>query len=390
MILPPAVILAAGESSRFWPLSTHGHKSLHRLCGKAIIEHTVESLVTAGITELVIVQSPISRHEIFPHRTIEDQLGDGSRYGATIRYVEQPEPLGQRDAILRAATTGLEGDFLIINPENLNAGELARELVEAKGDAAGAVAAQRRDDTWLFGVFSETDGKLDGLVEKPPRGEEPSQLCNMSVQLLGQDYLALLKNEPPDRPAANLSALLRLAGSAEVRIHVTDLPFFPLKYPWNLFAMAGHLKPVDGPYLDPAARVDDAVTVDADCVIEADAVVTGPAVLTASLVGAGSRVDGTDLPHSILGADVRIGPEAVIGHQAGAGQTVRSEVKGDAVDSGQRDLGVVVGQGARIDRGTHIAAGTMIGAYAHVGSGRPTSGTVADRGVSGVEPGVSK
>jgi len=52
-----AVILAAGESSRFWPLNQK-HKSLFKIMGRPLIWYTIESLKKAGIKDIIIVQGP--------------------------------------------------------------------------------------------------------------------------------------------------------------------------------------------------------------------------------------------------------------------------------------------------------------------------------------------
>jgi len=60
-----AVILAAGQSSRFWPLNKR-HKSLIKIMGKPLICYTIESLKKLKIKEILIVQSP--------KREIEEEL----------------------------------------------------------------------------------------------------------------------------------------------------------------------------------------------------------------------------------------------------------------------------------------------------------------------------
>ena len=50
-----AVILAAGESSRFWPLNQR-HKGLLKIMGRSLIWHTIEGLKRVGTNDLVIIQ----------------------------------------------------------------------------------------------------------------------------------------------------------------------------------------------------------------------------------------------------------------------------------------------------------------------------------------------
>lgn len=368
--LPTAVLLAAGESSRFWPLSTHGHKALHRLCGKAIIEHTVESLVGAGVTDIVIVQSPKVEAA---HRSIQDQLGDGSAYGATIRYVMQPEPLGQGDALLRAASL-LEGDFFVIQPENINAGDLIVNLMKADGNV---ITLQEKDETWLFGVCAVEGDRVTGIIEKPETGTEPSKLCNMWVAKLTPEYLTALEALPVD-PISSVTALGTLAKAGHLGYVISDHPFFPLKYPWHLFAMADHLKPTGKPYIGQNVSLADSATVSEDSVLEND-VLIGPNVsVTRSLVGAGSKVE-SPIVDTILGAAVIIKPKATIGHRPLRGGHVMVDVKGDRIDTDLAELGIVAGHGSTIERDATLSAGVMIGSESTVEKGLNVDKNIPDR-----------
>lgn len=376
MSLPPAVILAAGESSRFWPLSTHGHKSLHRLAGKAIIEYTVESLAQAGIDRIIVVQSPIARAAHFPHRTIADQLGDGSSFGATIQYIDQPEAVGQGDAVLRAARL-LDGEFLVVQPENINAGEIVTELLKQPGDA---IAVHEREDTWLFGVAAVDGDRLAGFVEKPEAGKEPSRYCNMGVWKLTPDYVETLKDVPAD-PLSNITALLARASRGEVGYVVTKHPFFPLKYPWHLFAMAQYLTK-GKPYLGENVEVADSASVGRGCVVEADAIIGPNVTLKECLIGAGSRIDSW-LAQTIVGADVLVEPDTVIEHTALEGGRISVDVKGHQVVAELSKLGAAIGQGSVLKSGARVAPGVLIGAEATVTAGRPVTTNVPDRATVG-------
>ena len=373
-VRPPVLILAAGESSRFWPLSTHGHKCLHRLLDRAIIEHTVRSLAAAGVDDIVIVQSPIARAAHFPHRTIADQLGDGSSLGVRLRYVEQSEPHGQGDAILQAATL-LGDEFCVVQPENINAGDIVGELLAGRpAGVAGAIAAQERAETWMFGVLAHSAGRVTAIVEKPERGQEPSKLCNMGVYVVGQAYLKLLAKEP-DHPLSNLRALERLAAGPGLALVESKQEFFPLKYPWHLFAMRDYLLK-DGPFLGEGGFVDGAVS--PNCAIERDAVIAAGAKVENCLIGAGSEVH-SDLANTITGAGVHIGEQVTIKDTALVYQNVKVDVKGHTIDTGLDNLGTVIGHGTTIGDFVTIEPGVMIGAECDIKPHTKVTENVPDR-----------
>jgi len=93
-----AVILAAGESSRFWPLNQK-HKSLIKIMGRPLIFYTIESLKKAGIKDIIIVQGP--------KKDIEEELKD---YQPNIKYVIQEEPKGMGNALWQARDL-IKGQF---------------------------------------------------------------------------------------------------------------------------------------------------------------------------------------------------------------------------------------------------------------------------------------
>ena len=77
-----AMILAAGRGERMRPLTDHMPKPLLQAGGKPLIVWHIERLVHAGITDLVINHAHLGAQ-------IEQALGDGSRFGATIRYSDE-------------------------------------------------------------------------------------------------------------------------------------------------------------------------------------------------------------------------------------------------------------------------------------------------------------
>lgn len=104
------MILAAGRGTRMAPLTDDCPKPLLPLAGKALIEHHIEALALAGITELLINCAYLGE-------MIEDRLGDGERYGVHIVYSHEPEPLETAGGILRALPQLSDGGspFIVVN-----------------------------------------------------------------------------------------------------------------------------------------------------------------------------------------------------------------------------------------------------------------------------------
>jgi MurNAc alpha-1-phosphate uridylyltransferase len=103
-----AMILAAGRGERMRPLSDTTPKPLLRVGGKPLIVWQIERLVASGFSALVV--NVAHRGEM-----IVETLGDGSRYGATIRYSREPEPLEVAGGIATAFPLLGEGVALIVS-----------------------------------------------------------------------------------------------------------------------------------------------------------------------------------------------------------------------------------------------------------------------------------
>lgn len=102
------MILAAGLGTRMRPLTDHCPKPLLKVAGKAMIEHHIEALVKAGVTELVINHAYLGEQ-------IEQALGDGQRYGAKISYSPEGEPLETAGGIIQALPLLGDAPFLLVN-----------------------------------------------------------------------------------------------------------------------------------------------------------------------------------------------------------------------------------------------------------------------------------
>ncbi len=282
--------------------------------------------------------------------------------------------MGQGDAVLLAEPELDTGEFFLVQPENVNAGEVLTELADRPG---AVLAVQEREETWLFGVCATDGDRVTGIVEKPVPGTEPSKLCSMGVAKLDRAYLEALRALPPD-PVSSVYALEKRAEAGELGYVRTAHPFFPLKYPWHLFAIAEHLKPSDRPYLGENVSVDPTAEVGNDCVVEADAVI-GPGVrLSKSLVGAGSRVESS-AADSILGAAVGIAPGATVETEPVEAGHVRVDVKGREIETGLPALGTTIGQGTEIGRSSVISAGVLIGAECRIADGSRVGKNLPDR-----------
>lgn len=103
-----AMILAAGRGERMRPLTNVLPKPLLLAGGKPLIVYHIEKLALLGIKEVII-------NIAYLGDKIKAALGDGSQWGISIQYSEEPEPLETGGALYQALPLLGEAPFLLVN-----------------------------------------------------------------------------------------------------------------------------------------------------------------------------------------------------------------------------------------------------------------------------------
>jgi MurNAc alpha-1-phosphate uridylyltransferase len=105
-----AMILAAGLGKRMRPLTDTLPKPLLQVAGTSLIEHQIERLVESGIREIVI-------NHFYHGDKIEQQLGDGSQFGASIQYSRETVRLETAGGIINALPLLQDDCFVVVNAD---------------------------------------------------------------------------------------------------------------------------------------------------------------------------------------------------------------------------------------------------------------------------------
>jgi N-acetyl-alpha-D-muramate 1-phosphate uridylyltransferase len=131
-----ALILAAGRGERMRPLTDQVPKPLLKVAGRSLIEWQVARLVAGGFRELVVNHSYLGA-------MIESALGDGARFGASIRYSHEPHALETAGGVVQALALLGDQPFAVVSADIHTEFDYATLLprVEAiAGDPIGRVA----------------------------------------------------------------------------------------------------------------------------------------------------------------------------------------------------------------------------------------------------------
>ncbi|HKF44987.1 MAG TPA: glucose-1-phosphate thymidylyltransferase [Thermoanaerobaculia bacterium] len=169
------LILSGGKGTRLRPLTYTRAKQLVPVANKPVLFYGVEAIVAAGIQEIGVVVGD-TREEI------QSALGDGSRFGAKITYIEQDAPKGLAHAVL-ISEGYLRGDpFVMYLGDNLIADGITALVDDYRRIGCNSqILLARVPNPEQFGVAELANGTVVRLTEKPR--EPKSDLALVGVYM---------------------------------------------------------------------------------------------------------------------------------------------------------------------------------------------------------------
>ncbi|MCA3007868.1 MAG: NTP transferase domain-containing protein [Phycisphaerales bacterium] len=186
------VILAAGKGTRMRPFSEHWPKPVLPVLGKPLMAYQLEMMAAMGIRKVVVVIGHLG-HEVVR------ALGDGSRWGVSIQYVEQEEMLGIAHAVSRLESH-VDRPFFLFLGDIFFVTENLRHMLDRfrAGNLGGVLACKREPNLEAikrnFVVHTDGAGVVHRVVEKPrfPR----TDLKGCGIYLFDQSFFDAVRRTP--------------------------------------------------------------------------------------------------------------------------------------------------------------------------------------------------
>ncbi|MDR4509122.1 MAG: NTP transferase domain-containing protein [Candidatus Brocadiaceae bacterium] len=372
-----AVILAAGKSTRTYPLTLTRPKPLLKILNKTLLERNLDQL--KGIVDEVILVVGYRKEMLmeFIGKTYKD---------LAITFVEQKTQLGTGDA-LECVKEHLDGKFIFMCGDDL----YSRKDIENCLQHKYALLGKKVNDPERFGVLVTKEGKLTEIVEKPK--EFVSDIANTGLYVLDKNVFCFNPEKSDRGEYEATDYITNLAKKEDVFVEETGDFWIPIGYPWNLIeANAFFLKDIK---TDIRGNVEDYVTIKGNVVIGKNTIIKsgtyieGPVMIGENcIIGPGAYIrpdttignnctiraevfdaiimDGTVakhysyIAHSVLCEDVNVAAGTITSDYRHDGKNIITMVNEKRVDSGRRKLGSFIGDHVRTGINTCIYPGRKI------------------------------
>ncbi len=374
-----AVIMAAGKSTRTWPLTLTKPKPLLKVMNKEIIKHNLDAL-QGLVGEVIIIVG-------FKKEMIIEEIGH--KYGKLkIRYAEQKTQLGTGHA-LKYVEKLIKGKFIVMGGDDI----FSKKDIKACLRHKYAVLGCKVEDPGRFGVFVVKGKEVKKVVEKPKKFV--SDIANAGLYVFDKSVFKFKLRKSQRGEYEIIDYINALIKKERVVCENVKGRWLSVGYPWDLIEansvlvseikndikgrieknviVKGKLKAGKGTEILSGTYIKGNVIIGENCLIGPNCYLRGnTSIGNGCHIGQAVEIknsiimDNAKVPHlsyigdSVIGKNSNLGAGTITANLKHDNENVRSVVKGKIVDTGRRKLGTIIADDVHTGINTTIYPGRKI------------------------------
>ncbi len=392
------LFLCGGVGKRMFPITED--KFLLKFLGKTLLEHQLEMAKKAGLTKFIMVGNPQNIG------SIEKVVGNIHDIKAQLAI--QKESLGIANA-LKSASQLVDDEIMVVNPNDVFEVSAYTRLLEARqtNSATSYLLGCEVSDYFPGGylVVGE-DGELKRMVEKPGKGNEPSNIVTPIVHLHTDperllEYVGRVESSKDDVYTCALDTMAK--ETRRIKVVLYSGLWNAIKYPWDIFAIVRRFLDQSQKYISPSADISERAIIEGKVVISdnvrvfENAVIRGPAYIGPNsiignnslvrqyshigahcVVGYSTEVKGSYIGDgcwfhmsyigdSIIGDGCSFGAGTVLANLRFDEKSISVKIGSEPMDTGLDKLGAIIGNNCKTGVNASIMPGVKIGPNSIVG-----------------------
>lgn len=329
------LLLAGGYGTRLRPLTHTGNKHMLPVANKPILLYGLESIRDAGIKKIGIILGPL-------REGIIEAIGDGSKLGIEVTYIDQPEPKGLAHAVLVAEDFLEDEPFVMYLGDNILMKGIKYLVDDFKKSGKDAmVVLTKVKDPRIFGVAVVDKGRLVKVLEKPK--DPPTNLAITGIYMFTPVIFDIIHRlKPSGRGELEITDAIQMLLDEKFNVgyDMVDGWWKDTGKPEDLLEanelVLSDIKPSNEGTVAEDVNMAGNITIGKNTVIKNNTTIRGPVVI------------GKDCK---IGPDTYIGPYTTIGNSVTiiGGEVENSIIMdGTTIDCDKRIVDSLIGRDAKI------------------------------------------
>lgn len=304
LAIDKAVLLVGGKGTRLAPITNATPKPMIRIAGAPVTEHQILKARDAGVKEIVLATSYLA--EVF-----QPYFGNGEKFGVSIKYAVEKEPLGTGGAIANAAkelSLSSDESIFIFNGDVLSEHNLAAQSrFHQELGADVTLHLIEVPDARPYGcVPIDQNGRVLEFLEKMP--EPKAKTINAGCYIFKSEIIEKL-------PRGEVISIERdafpkwLSNDCRIYGYLDSSYWIDMGTPEAMVRASRDLvrRNHGAALISPSATIDPSAVIDGGSFIEADSLIKSDVRISGSIIAEGAVIEsGAIIENSFVAAKSRV------------------------------------------------------------------------------------